>query len=176
MAIILSIVLIVWLVILQNKLSRLSDTVEKIEKTLLKEDKEQVTEPKEEAIPAFINTTNEDISDILQQELAKENISPVYETHPQPVQEAAKEIETGAEPEESASFENIFLGNIFNKIGALAILIGLIILIKIVSPYLIFTPVMKVSLGYLAGAIMLFAAFKLLPFLLFNLNIFIYRA
>lgn len=163
MAIILSIVLIVWLVILQNKLSRLSAAVEKIEKTLLKEDKEQISEPKEEAIPAFINTTNEDISDILQQELAKENSSPVYETHPQPVQEAAKEIATGAEPEESASFENIFLGNIFNKIGALAILIGLIILIKIVSPYLIFTPVMKISLGYLAGAIMLFAAFKLHP-------------
>ncbi len=66
-------------------------------------------------IPAFINTTNEDISDILRQELAKENSSPVYETHPQPVQESAKEIETGAEPEESASFENIFLGNIFTK-------------------------------------------------------------
>lgn len=58
-------------------------------------------------------------------------------------------------------FENFFMGNIFNKVGAIALIIGISIFIKLVAPYIIFTPVMKISLGFLAGIGMIFGAYKI---------------
>ena len=43
------------------------------------------------------------------------------------------------------------LGNIFNKVGAVAIIIALIIFIKLVSPFLVLTAAMKVILGFVLG-------------------------
>lgn len=61
----------------------------------------------------------------------------------------------------SSSFEEKFFGNVFNKIGALAILIALCILIKIISPFIIFTNGMKITLGFILGLGMIFGAFKI---------------
>lgn len=66
------------------------------------------------------------------------------------------------EPEKDKNgFEKIFLGNIFNKIGALAIIIGFIFFIKVVSQYIVFTPVMKCLIALLAGAGMIGYSLKL---------------
>ena len=62
---------------------------------------------------------------------------------------------------EKVSFEKMFLGNIFNKVGAVALLIGFVIFIKLISPFIIFTPQLKMALGYLAGFGMMYGAFKL---------------
>jgi len=59
------------------------------------------------------------------------------------------------------NFENIFLGNIFNKIGAIAIIIGLCLFIKLISPYIVFTPLIKITMGYIISILMLFGGLKL---------------
>lgn len=59
------------------------------------------------------------------------------------------------------SMETFFLGNIFNKIGALALIIALIIFIKLVSNYIIFTDVMKITLGFCSGLGLFLGGLKL---------------
>ncbi len=55
---------------------------------------------------------------------------------------------------DSSSFENVFLGNIFNIIGAIAIIIGCGIFIKLISPFIIFTPLLKTLIGLIIGSAM----------------------
>ena len=50
-------------------------------------------------------------------------------------------------------FEKIFLGNIFNKIAAVAIIIGACLFIKLLSPFL--TPVIKTIAGFMVGILMI---------------------
>ena len=52
---------------------------------------------------------------------------------------------------ENFDIQSAFLGNIFNKVGALAIIIAVVIFIKLVSPFFVITPVMKLVLGFLLG-------------------------
>lgn len=59
------------------------------------------------------------------------------------------------------NFEKVFMENIFNKIGALALIIGIGIFIKLISPYFIFTPPMQITIAFLAGLGMVLGAFKL---------------
>ncbi len=49
------------------------------------------------------------------------------------------------------SFENIFLGNVFTFIGVSAIIVGFIIFIKLISPYIMFTPLLKTLTGFGVG-------------------------
>ena len=49
------------------------------------------------------------------------------------------------------SFENMFLGNIFTIIGAIAIIVACGIFIKMISSYITFTPLMKTIIGFLVG-------------------------
>lgn len=151
------IVMLIWLVIIQYKLSELTDSLKELKDNLLKENihipikskdttEEKAGEKSEEQKPKI-----ESISDIPDEAVLSSNSVPL-----------PKYIEKTIEKEDkSDSFENIFLGNIFNKIGAFAILVALIILIKIVSPYFEFTPQLKITLSYLAGAAMMFGALKL---------------
>lgn len=67
------------------------------------------------------------------------------------IEQTFEELQEEKEPQESFNIQKALLGNIFNKIGALAIIIALVIFIKLVSPYLVITPLMKVILAYLAG-------------------------
>lgn len=110
-------------------------------------------------------------------ETLKKNISQIEKTEIEIVQEQTYEVqdfekieiqeETNFSNEENyiskekTAFEKVFLGNIFNKIGAVAILIGIILFAKIVSPFIVFTPQLKLALGYLTGVAMMFASFKL---------------
>lgn len=66
-------------------------------------------------------------------------------------------------PDENNSFdfESLFLGNLFNKIGAAALIIGIGIFIKLIAPYIVFTPVMKVLTGFAAGLILIVLGFRL---------------
>ena len=62
---------------------------------------------------------------------------------------------------ETNSFEKLFLGNIFNKIGAFAIFIGVIVFAKIASQFIIFTAVSKTVLGFLFGLILVLISYKI---------------
>ena len=50
-----------------------------------------------------------------------------------------------------SAFQRIFLGNIFNKIGAIAIIVALIFFIKLVSAMIVITPLTKMILAYVCG-------------------------
>lgn len=62
----------------------------------------------------------------------------------------------------NSEFEKVFLGNIFNKIAAIAIVIAICILVKMVSPYITLTPPMQIALGFLASIVMIFISLKLI--------------
>lgn len=54
-----------------------------------------------------------------------------------------------------SAVERLFLGNLFNKIGAVAIIISVALLVRLTTPYLLATPELKIGAGYLAGVILL---------------------
>ena len=62
-----------------------------------------------------------------------------------------KEIEK--DENSKKSFENIFFGSVFNKIGALALVIAVAIFIVFVSQFIVFTPIMRISIGFIVGLI-----------------------
>ena len=113
----LTLCLIVWIIILQDKISSLQKEVKRTKKII----KYNI-------------------------ELGVIQKRPQKQTEP-PVQELLPEVTPQAEQSKDINFEKLFLENIFNKIGAIALIIGLAIFIKIIAPYFIFTPVIKILLG-----------------------------
>lgn len=145
------VLMIIWLCILQRNLSDLSDSIKELKSALLKSnaDEQEGTPELSEKLPQSDEPLS--ISDIPDDVVFNKKIDKI--------QQAAESV---IKPETcKKSFENLFLGNIFNKIGALAILVGLIILIKIVSPFIVFTPQLKIILGYLAGLGLIAGGLKL---------------
>ena len=71
--------------------------------------------------------------------------------------ESAEKIGKGIDEQYSpdtkkdSAFSKIFLGNIFNKIGAIAIIVALIFFIKLVSSMIVITPLVKLILSYVCG-------------------------
>lgn len=60
----------------------------------------------------------------------------------------------------SVSLEKLFLGNLFSKIGAVALIIGVGIFVRLISPYLHVSPAVRITLGYVAGvAVFLFGRY-----------------
>ncbi|MBR1619379.1 DUF2339 domain-containing protein [bacterium] len=136
--------LIVWLAIIQNQVSDLSANVEKIKKYFweqkslgLPESKEQTSSPAQMPVSEMPSESIQDVTPEPQPE--------------QTYQESSPEPEFQAEIQESFDLQKALLGNIFNKIGAIAIIVALIIFIKLVSPYIVITPLMKIIFAYFAG-------------------------
>jgi|GEM_PF-3328617 uncharacterized membrane protein len=67
------------------------------------------------------------------------------------------DFETKAK-DEIKDIENLFFGNIFNKIGAVVLIIAFGIFLKFVSQFIEFTPILKIVLALLSGAGMVFGA------------------
>ncbi|MCD7878657.1 MAG: DUF2339 domain-containing protein, partial [Candidatus Gastranaerophilales bacterium] len=65
--------------------------------------------------------------------------------------ERVKIREQNFQQKEEFDFENAFLGNIFNKIGAIVLIIGIGFFISIISKYIIFTPFMKICFAFILG-------------------------
>ena len=59
------------------------------------------------------------------------------------------------------NFENLFLGNLFNIIGGLAIIVALGIFIKAISSYITFTPLMKTIIGLISGFGLIIGSYKI---------------
>lgn len=148
---ILIILLIIWLIIIQNKILELSNSLKELKNNLLKKNILNKEPPAEvQAEPISVS----DIPDDIIYASRKEFLPDVKPTD----EKQAPETET---VKQSSDFEKIFLGNIFNKIGALAVLIGIIIFIKLISPFVIFTPAVKITLGFLTGISLIIGALKL---------------
>jgi len=75
--------------------------------------------------------------------------------------ELNQHIKTTPRKDESKDIEGLFFGNIFNKIGAVVLIIAFGIFLKFVSQYIELTPLLKVSLALLSGAGMVFGAMNL---------------
>jgi len=61
------------------------------------------------------------------------------------------------------SLEQFFLGSLFNKLGALAIIVFVILFIKWLSPFLALTAAMKVGAVYIFSSVLVGLGFYLLP-------------
>lgn len=153
MVYVICICLIIWLAMLNDKVSSLSTQIDKITKIVLNATEDQM--------PVY-----------------HKQITP--EPTPEPAIEptVSAEVQTTEDPEQTPELQancdkisdnksdnfdlqKALLGNIFNKIGAIAIIVALIIFIKLVSPYIVITPLMKVIFAYLAGAGLLGGGFYL---------------
>ena len=148
--------IIIWLFIIQAKLMELSDTLKELKTHIIKDKLNSNLETvKANTYDNYKNNIQETEEQPLIENITEEIVPSAAE------QKLPEYIENKLKDKTEKSFENIFLGNVFNKVGALAILIGLIILIKIVSPYFVFTPELKITLGYLAGIVMTIWALKI---------------
>ena len=145
-------VLILWLIALQNKVVKLSDNVEQLKKCAesyilknLKNGKEQIFEQKQS-----------EIQDI-QKQVQFQNASG-KEPENKNIHNNTEHKEIQKPQKENFDFQTIFLGNIFNKIGAIAIIISIIIFIKLVSSFIVITPAIKIFTGFLFGVCMIAGA------------------
>lgn len=157
------IALFIWMFVMQNSVTKLSDSVHELKKLLLRDSlqaKQPVTDEfqKSEIPTKTIDEIPDDI--LLSKKRLSENENAEIKSNKQPTSQS-KIIESYIKQDSPTEFEKVFLGNIFNKIGAFAILIGIIIFIKLISPFIIFTPAIKAALGFLSGFVMIAAALKL---------------
>lgn len=140
----------IWLICVQVKLNKIAKKLEgdTPQNTCEKEITTQEPRTKAEETPckepSLTNNTES------QTEIISKCLNAIEEEKP-------KKQETKAEN----GFEKVMLGNIFNKIGAVAILVGIIIFVKLVSSYIVFTPALKIALSYFAGILMCAGAFVL---------------
>lgn len=153
------IVLFVWIFIIQFKQVEIAESLNDIKKELKRKysevEQSVVPIPKENEISEQKDNTKEldlqnseplsidDISDI---EVFSKTVAPVPD-----LKTAHKTRET--------SIEQLMLGNLFNKIGALAIFVGLIAFIKFVFPNN--ADWVKLATGFIAGIGFIIAALKL---------------
>lgn len=149
------ILLVIWVAVLTPNVVSLRKTIERL--TQIPESK--TTPAVRQEIPA------EEQGTVIQEQ--KHAPEPVIHTD-KPVYAAQKEtsqVETTAKPVNMSrpknTVENFFLGNFINKIGALAIIVALVIFIKLVSSYIVFTAAMKIALGFISGLILYLGGLKL---------------
>lgn len=135
-------VLFIWIIFIQVKLNELSS---KINEEQAKQDEVLFDNPVINVSESENNTED------------KEETEETCEVLIHKLEEA-KETEI---KKTDFNFENAFLGNIFNKIGAIALIIGVIIFIKLISPYIVFTPVMKISMGYIISILITVLGLKI---------------
>ncbi len=145
MSVLLCVICLIWLAFIQQKLDGISKSVDFLLKNLEKTSQTDIS-PNVELTPVKSQS-------VMPQE--GEVSEPQRFVPPEDKSAISKSVsqynlhETNSKTD--FEFQSAFLGNIFNKIGALAIIIAVVIFIKLVSPFIVITPVMKVVLGYLAG-------------------------
>jgi len=148
-------VIVLWILALHNKLNSLSNEVKFLRKNIEKyitaqvinQTRQTVTQnPNEESKDNTIPTLKTNINKEIQN-------SQVSSTITKTVQKSKKQ--------DNYDFQNIFLGNIFNKIGAIAIITAIIIFVKLVSPLIIITPLMKLTVGFLFGLAIIITALSM---------------
>lgn len=145
MSYLLILILFIWISILHQKLDKISNSINLLAKKLYNEDNKL-------AKPEHNNNNNLKISI----EKSKEDKpEPLPNQQPNIAVEEERFSKTKTiQSNETFDIQNMFLGNIFNKIGALAIIIAMVILAGLVSPYIVITPMMKFIFGIIAGCTM----------------------
>lgn len=143
--------LIVWIAILHDKINVLSMKIDKIKKVVFKDDENFISDYHEQT-----SSEPTPAPAVLPETPAPENSEQKAELHANNNDDIPDKNNSG-----DFDLQKALLGNIFNKIGAVAIIVALIIFIKLVSPYIVITPLMKVIFAYLAGIGLLGGGFYL---------------
>lgn len=159
-------ILFIWLLILQDQVTTLKT---KLQKLLNDSWRVHSSQAKDDNTSAAAHVETQSKEEVWQNETDGKDEYKFVNSTTNNVRPAIKEAvsfkKTSEETEktivEKTGFEKIFLGNIFNKIGALAIITGIAFFIKVVSQYIVFTPALKITLAFLAGALMVTGALKL---------------
>ena len=159
------IILFLWMIVLQGEFNSMR---KKLQELINEEPVSSSQNPN-----GGLGDLDESVCSVFEPEPQTTTPQPVLNTEVQdeqnPAQQEAAEVfeqqdvsDNAKKPEKDKNgFEKIFLGNIFNKVGALAIIIGVIFFIKVVSQYIVFTPLMKCLIAFMAGAGMVGYALKL---------------
>ena len=126
--------------------------------------KESISEPMAEILEEHNKITSQPKTEL--DEIKQELFSNIEEEKKE-VQEFKNNFETKPYnniPQKTTnkddSFESVFMGNIFNKIGAITILIAICIFVKLISAYITISDEFKITMGFIAGIGMIIAAFK----------------
>ena len=162
------IILFLWMIVLQIELNSLKEKLQKFinegyVSSLKKQNQKENIDDIDESICSIFEPEAETTKPepVLSAEIPAEQKPEIQETSTVSAAQQAEIFDIKEPEKDKNGFEKIFLGNIFNKIGALAIIIGFIFFIKVVSQYIVFTPVMKCLIALLAGAGMIGYSLKL---------------
>ncbi len=139
MELILLILVIIWCMFLHNKIVNCEKTLIDIKNHFIKNNK----------ISDEITISSEDI--VFTQKEVTQKTDNIISLQP----ELSVEKTEGKKQREKFSFENIFLGNIFGIIGALAVISGCAVFIKLISPFISYTPLIKTVIGFIFGLTMI---------------------
>ena len=161
MAIFLCLILAIWLACVHQKLNSLTRSIEFLRSSLnrlnMEEDiKNQPSACEPKAEPVKEEASVEKIQVQSQPEISQ--VSPKFNDLESKNNIDIKKLNS---VKSNSDIQNVFLGNIFNKIGAITIIVAVIIFIKLVSPFIHLTPQMTVGAGYLAGIAMAVGALYL---------------
>ena len=149
------IVLLCWIVTLQGKVDSLSSTLKYVCRKINDYEKIAFTSTPQ---PSKVQVVEPSVNEVNPEQSVKE-VVPEEKIPVQPKVEEPKVVEPKVQPvyvsstkKEDFDLQKALLGNVFNKIGALAIIIAMVILIKLVSSFIVITPVMKFVFGILLGS------------------------
>lgn len=154
------IILLCWIVTLQGKVDSLSSTLKYVCRKINDYEKFAFTNTpqpsKVQVVEPFVNEVKpeQSIKDVVSEE--KIPVQPKIE-EPRVVEQKVQPVYSSNAKKDDFDLQKALLGNVFNKIGALAIIIAMIILVKLVSPFIVITPVMKFVFGILFGSGLLVA-------------------
>ena len=131
MSVFLCVICIIWLAFIQQKLDKVSRNLDFLTKEIYKSQENEINPQKDDDTPPQ--------SEVKTVEIKAESIT------------SEPDINKNVDKKDDFNLQGAFLGNIFNKIGALAIIVAVIIFIKLVSPFIVITPLVKTILGCFAG-------------------------
>ena len=152
-AFICAVALVIWIFNIQKKLDNVSNVLYSIRQKIEKIEGAEILPAKSDNLDSesvYDDKIQESSEPICEKSSLNENDNSLNNVVER--QEINKPVKTDFE------IQGALLGNIFNKIGALAIIIALIIFIKLVSPFFILTDTMKVVLGFVVGLGLSFGA------------------
>lgn len=141
MSVFLCVICIIWLAFIQQKLDKVSRNLDFLTKEIYKSQENEINPQKDDDTPPQ--------SEVKTVEIKAESIT------------SEPDINKNVNKKDDFNLQGAFLGNIFNKIGALAIIVAVIIFIKLVSPFIVITPLVKTILGCFAGVGMIVGAMYL---------------
>lgn len=135
--------IVIWILNLQSKLNNISNRLDFIKHKL--ERLEDGTHPVKEIKPETTSAENNAGIPEVSESVIVKNYD-YCEFNESAIDKQPKKAENP-----DFGLQGALLGNVFNKIGAVAIIIALIIFIKLVSPFFVLTNTIKVVLGFVLG-------------------------